>query len=308
MTPLDKFIQMFEAIILFAAIVALVLFLADRFRGKAADRAAAVGFVLPAVGLLCIGLLYPAVLTLQESFFNRNGKKFVGLDNYATTFTSPELLLVLRNTFIWVLVTPFFAIPDPDAASQAELKFACCPASFVQVSFDNTDGKQAWTGFFALQTSGRWADLGRRTGGDLKGCVSREAMGFATQADVETFIDFNVLSAFDRQHRNPCFLLGGTAGFMVKVPAGEKRRVLVALGYYREGRATFGRPMRYWYTRHFAGIEEVLAYALDNAGAYLSTANERDRELAGAALNAEQKFLIAHATRKHAAKSPLQNR
>ena len=109
MTPLDKFIQMFEAIILFAAIVALVLFLADRFRGKAADRAAAVGFVLPAVGLLCIGLLYPAVLTLQESFFNRNGKKFVGLDNYATTFTSPELLLVLRNTFIWVLVTPFFA-------------------------------------------------------------------------------------------------------------------------------------------------------------------------------------------------------
>ncbi|MGZ4595934.1 MAG: carbohydrate ABC transporter permease, partial [Actinomycetes bacterium] len=43
------------------------------------------------------------------SFFNALGDKFVGIDNYKFIFTSSEQLTVLRNTAIWVVITPFVA-------------------------------------------------------------------------------------------------------------------------------------------------------------------------------------------------------
>ena len=109
MSTVEKFGQMFLAVALFAALFGLVLFVVDRVKGRQADRIAAIAFIGPAILLLIWGLLRPAVLTIIRSFKDGAGKEWVGLDNYVTMFTNSDQLVVLRNTFIWVLVVPFVA-------------------------------------------------------------------------------------------------------------------------------------------------------------------------------------------------------
>lgn len=109
MTLLEKLFQLVVAVALFALVMAVVLFIADRVRGRRAESLQGITFVAPAVILLLVGLIYPALRTLYQSFFDRNSTGFVGLDNYLRVFTQPELLLVLRNTALWVIITPVLA-------------------------------------------------------------------------------------------------------------------------------------------------------------------------------------------------------
>jgi alpha-glucoside transport system permease protein len=106
-TPV-KFLTMVLAILLFVAVVGVMLFIASRTERKSATRVAYV-FLFPSILMLSVGLLYPAVRTIYTSFFDAAGKAFVGLGNYHTIFSSSDEILVLRNTVLWVVVTPFVA-------------------------------------------------------------------------------------------------------------------------------------------------------------------------------------------------------
>ena len=66
-------------------------------------------FTAPAIILLLVGLVYPAIATVVQSFFDKSGENFVGLENYVWTFTNPEGFWSVINTVIWVLVAPTFA-------------------------------------------------------------------------------------------------------------------------------------------------------------------------------------------------------
>jgi len=105
----DKFLQMFIAIAAFAAVMGIVLFLADRVRSRRGEILQTVVFVLPASIMIAVGLLYPAIRTIYESFKGSNSQSFVGVDNYKTIFTDSDQLTVLRNTAVWVIVTPILA-------------------------------------------------------------------------------------------------------------------------------------------------------------------------------------------------------
>lgn len=109
MTTLDKLVLTGEAVLLFLAVVGVILALASRVRGRGRDRAVAGLFLLPTALMLLVGLVYPGLRTVYQSFFNAAGEAFVGLDNYRTIFTTADQLVVLRNTVLWVLVTPFVA-------------------------------------------------------------------------------------------------------------------------------------------------------------------------------------------------------
>jgi alpha-glucoside transport system permease protein len=108
-TTAEKFLDMFIALAIFAAVVAVILAIASRFGGKNGDRVVALLFLLPVAVMLGVGLIYPGVLTIINSFYDAPGTSFIGLDNYQTIFTSSDQLTVLRNTVIWVVVTPFVA-------------------------------------------------------------------------------------------------------------------------------------------------------------------------------------------------------
>ncbi|MGC5223955.1 carbohydrate ABC transporter permease [Micromonospora sp. DT81.3] len=66
-------------------------------------------FTAPALILLLVGLVYPAMATVVQSFFDKTGENFVGLENYVWTFTNPEGFWSVINTIIWVIVAPTFA-------------------------------------------------------------------------------------------------------------------------------------------------------------------------------------------------------
>ena len=109
MTDIQKFLNMGLAVGLFVAVVGIVLFIANRFNGTRGDRGVAFIFLLPTILLLAVGLVYPGLRTIFYSFFDAAGAKFIGLGNYQTIVSSPDQIVVLRNTLLWVVVTPFVA-------------------------------------------------------------------------------------------------------------------------------------------------------------------------------------------------------
>lgn len=117
MTSTDKLIQMAIAVVLFFAVTGLILVLTARLRSRNGERVQAAAFIAPSLLLIAVGLLYPAAGTIYQSFFGSSyqpilggeGGNFVGLDNYRRIFTNGDLLQVLRNTALWVVLTPLVA-------------------------------------------------------------------------------------------------------------------------------------------------------------------------------------------------------
>nr|WP_199700917.1 sugar ABC transporter permease [Jiangella rhizosphaerae] len=108
MDTFEKFGQMALAVALFVGVMGAILLLVGRARRRA-DLWQSLAFVLPALLLLGVGLIYPAVRTIYQSFFDRTSDEFVGVDNFTEIFTNSDMLIVLRNTAIWVILTPLLA-------------------------------------------------------------------------------------------------------------------------------------------------------------------------------------------------------
>jgi alpha-glucoside transport system permease protein len=100
---------MFLALAGFVLFFAVLLFIVSRVRGRANQSVTVMVFVGPALVMLAFGLLYPAIVTMVQSFQNADSTAFVGLENYATLFREQEYQRVLINTFIWVLLVPVAA-------------------------------------------------------------------------------------------------------------------------------------------------------------------------------------------------------
>jgi alpha-glucoside transport system permease protein len=101
----------YQHAVVYVMIIALLaggmLFFADfRAREGAGYKLQLVLFMAPAAALLLIGLIYPAVSTVIQSFFDKTGKDFVALENYQWVFTNPEGFWSVINTLIWALIAP----------------------------------------------------------------------------------------------------------------------------------------------------------------------------------------------------------
>ena len=93
----------------FAAVIFLLFVIGERSSVKAQEWVKYLVFLVPALFLLTIGLIYPAIRTLFLSFMDARGENFIGFDNYMWAFTKPEILVVLRNIIIWTLAVPIFS-------------------------------------------------------------------------------------------------------------------------------------------------------------------------------------------------------
>jgi len=67
-------------------------------------------FLAPALFMLGVWMVYPAVYTIIRSFFGETGflGHWVGIDNYKTLFTTSTLTTAIKNNAIWVAVVPAF--------------------------------------------------------------------------------------------------------------------------------------------------------------------------------------------------------
>ncbi|HAN34301.1 MAG: sugar ABC transporter permease [Actinobacteria bacterium] len=91
-------------ILVFAAILGVLYWLASQLHEPWRERARVAVFVGPAIVLLT-GLVLPAIINLRFSFNDRNDDWY-GFRNYVDIFTDEDNLLVMRNTLWWgVMVT-----------------------------------------------------------------------------------------------------------------------------------------------------------------------------------------------------------
>jgi alpha-glucoside transport system permease protein len=102
---IGKILQVVLALAGFTAVLGLILFFVDRAPKKGRDVIQLLAFLLPAVALVGLGLVYPAIRTTITAFGDKAGN-FIGLDNFVWMFTQPEALVTLRNTVIWVILVP----------------------------------------------------------------------------------------------------------------------------------------------------------------------------------------------------------
>jgi alpha-glucoside transport system permease protein len=104
----EKLLLMFIAIALFVAAMAVILGLLTL--PKRLPRWAAVaGFLGPVLLAVTFGLVYPALVTIRNSFYDKSGTTPAGFANYVRIFTEPGFLIVLRNTVTWVVLVPVLA-------------------------------------------------------------------------------------------------------------------------------------------------------------------------------------------------------
>jgi alpha-glucoside transport system permease protein len=61
-------------------------------------------WLAPALTLLGGFLVYPALTTAYLSLRGPDSRAFVGLNNYVTAFTSPEMLIAFRNNLLWLVL------------------------------------------------------------------------------------------------------------------------------------------------------------------------------------------------------------
>jgi alpha-glucoside transport system permease protein len=80
---------------------------AERLPGNWEDRVKPWVFVGPAVLVIGLFLIYPALRTLVLSFANEDSTAWVGFSNYADLLSSRDFIFVtLLNTLLWIAVVP----------------------------------------------------------------------------------------------------------------------------------------------------------------------------------------------------------
>jgi alpha-glucoside transport system permease protein len=67
-------------------------------------------WLLPALGFLFFFLIFPTILTVLRSFQGAVAGAWVGLENYSWFFSSPDALIALRNSLVWVVFLTVFTV------------------------------------------------------------------------------------------------------------------------------------------------------------------------------------------------------
>ena len=104
---LGKILQVVMGLVVFAAIVGVLILLMGRSPKKGRDYWQLLWFLLPAVVLLAIGLVWPAIRTTGLAFLDSSGN--FSWSNFVWMFTQPAAIRTLINTVVWVLLVPTFS-------------------------------------------------------------------------------------------------------------------------------------------------------------------------------------------------------
>jgi hypothetical protein len=212
--------------------------------------------------------------------------------------------------FDFTIYTPFGGIVDPTRTHPSMSRVCLMPAILATLTIDNTGSAETRTGFFAIKFHQRGVhQLPQQHGWRGKeriGFGLGRNVGFQAMLETEPHDRGAQMHPFQRwtladglNDANPIHGLGDCAGIAFEVPPGTKRTLLIALGVFIDGVVTTGLEGKYYYTRHFSSLLDVLDHALRAYDAIRAGSAELDRELLDSKLSADQQFLIAHSTRSY---------
>ena len=111
---MEKILSALIAILLGVGGVTALYFLlnaaVERLPGPWEGRIKPYVFIGPAVLIVALFLVYPAVQTVVYSFANDDSTAIVGLDNYTSLFQDGQFYSVLFNNFLWILIVPTLSV------------------------------------------------------------------------------------------------------------------------------------------------------------------------------------------------------
>lgn len=101
--------------VLIGIAAALALFwvlnkIAELLPGKWEGRIKPYLLILPAYLAITLYLLYPAIVTLINSFKDRTSTEWVGFDNFTSLLSDSQFQSTLFNTLLWVVIVPSVTI------------------------------------------------------------------------------------------------------------------------------------------------------------------------------------------------------
>jgi len=101
--------QAFAALAVFFAVGLIVFFAAGRATGRFHRPLAIAIFLGPALVLLAVGLVIPAIRTIYLSLRSDDSTSFVGVSNFTWAFTNGNIQQDMLNTLLWILIAPIVA-------------------------------------------------------------------------------------------------------------------------------------------------------------------------------------------------------
>ena len=110
-----KLVSVVEAVGGFLGILLIVFFVAGRATGRLEKPLTIVVCLVPALVLVLIGLVVPAITTFvtslkNQQFLGQRDTKYVGLDNYKYDFTDSTTQGTLFRTLLWLIIVPAAAV------------------------------------------------------------------------------------------------------------------------------------------------------------------------------------------------------
>src|SRR5579884_2104371 len=105
----SKLGQTGEALLVFFGVGLIIFVAAGRATGRLHRPLTIVVLLGPALILLAVGLVIPAIRTIYLSFYSDDSTVFLGGKNYGWAFTNGSAQQALLNTLLWILIAPVVA-------------------------------------------------------------------------------------------------------------------------------------------------------------------------------------------------------
>ncbi len=105
-------------------------------------------WIAPALVLAGVFLLYPIITTIILSLQNATSTQFVGLKNFARIFTTPSMLLILRNNVMWIVLgtlgTVFFGLIIAVLVDRVRFESVAKSAIFIPMAISFVGAGVIW--------------------------------------------------------------------------------------------------------------------------------------------------------------------
>ena len=116
-------------------------------------------FVGPALTLLLIYLVYPAINTIYLSLFDARSENFVGLKNFVFVFSEPDIRIAFRNNALWLITVTSVCVSLGlvIAVLVDRLKLEAFAKSFIflPMAISAVGASVIWRFMYAFQPAGR---------------------------------------------------------------------------------------------------------------------------------------------------------
>lgn len=201
------------------------------------------------------------------------------------------------------IYSPVRSVPDPEKASEEELKAVLLPALLVEIEVDNTASTTERRAFFGFQGNDPYSSLRRLDDNstELTGVGEGRFLAIAaekgTARSAQEFKMEDILLA--KFEENWTFGLGRVGSLVMDVPAGVRQTYRFAVCFHRSGYVTSGIDASYYYNRYFSNVESVAEYALSHFEELKQLALQENDMVNNKGLSEDQTFMLAHAIRSY---------